>query len=182
VSAGVAGLRPPLPLPDPPLHDAAVRLRPWRAEEAAWIALACQDPEVPRFTQVPSPYEERDAMLFLAALPARRAAGIELALAVADAATDAPLGAIGLRPVDGRADVAEIGYWTAREARGRGLTTRAVRLLAGWALHALPLGRLEIHVAPDNAPSRRVAERAGFALTDRRRARAGEPLLVYERP
>jgi hypothetical protein len=33
------------------------------------ITVACQDPEIPRCTQVPSPYTEQDAVTFLRAPP-----------------------------------------------------------------------------------------------------------------
>jgi hypothetical protein len=33
------------------------------------ITVACQDPEIPRWTQVPSPYTEQDAVTFLRAAP-----------------------------------------------------------------------------------------------------------------
>ncbi len=35
-----------------------------------------------------------------------------------------------------------VGYWLLPEAHGKGLATRAVRLLSGWALHELRLARL----------------------------------------
>ena len=37
------------------------RLRAWRADDAAAIHDACQDPEIQRFTTVPSPYRRADA-------------------------------------------------------------------------------------------------------------------------
>jgi len=39
----------------------------------------------------------------------------------------------------------------------------AVRLVAGWAFGALGIERLNLLTMPGNAPSQRVAERAGFS-------------------
>jgi RimJ/RimL family protein N-acetyltransferase len=63
------------------------------------------------------------------------------------------------------AGAGEIGYWTAAEARGRGLTTRAVVLVRDWAHEALGLDTIEILAHRDNRPSQVVAERAGFTDT-----------------
>ena len=61
--------------------------------------------------------------------------------------------------VDGRAG---IGYWLAPEARGRGVATRSVRLVAPWAFEELRVARLELTCGPDNVASQRVAQRCGF--------------------
>jgi RimJ/RimL family protein N-acetyltransferase len=55
-----------------------------------------------------------------------------------------------------------IGYWLLPGARGRGLATRAVRLLAAWAVEALQMTTVRLLVEPANERSQRVAERAGF--------------------
>ena len=55
-----------------------------------------------------------------------------------------------------------IGYWVLPEARGRGLATRAVRLVSRWALHDLGLARLGLLTDPSNSSSVCVAERSGF--------------------
>jgi RimJ/RimL family protein N-acetyltransferase len=55
-----------------------------------------------------------------------------------------------------------IGYWVAEPARGRGVCTRALRLLATWALESLELQRVELITDPENAASQRVAEKVGF--------------------
>ena len=55
-----------------------------------------------------------------------------------------------------------MGYRLAEPARGRGVATEAVRLLAGWALGVLRLERLELMIHPENTASQRVAERCGF--------------------
>jgi spectinomycin phosphotransferase len=63
---------------------------------------------------------------------------------------------------DGQTRVGDVGYWLLPTARGRGLATRAVRLLAPWAIDDLGLDRLRLLTEPENLPSQRVAERAGF--------------------
>lgn len=63
------------------------------------------------------------------------------------------------RDDDGRGSV---GYWLLEEGRGKGRATRAVRLMASWALAEMRLGRLQLHTDSENVASQRVAERAGF--------------------
>ena len=55
-----------------------------------------------------------------------------------------------------------VGYWLLPEARGRGLATRAVRLISAWALRDLGLERVGLSTEPSNLASQRVAERCGF--------------------
>jgi RimJ/RimL family protein N-acetyltransferase len=58
--------------------------------------------------------------------------------------------------------VAEIGYWVAKAARGRGVATRAVRLVSRWAVRDLGVQRLELMTRVENEGSQRVAVAAGF--------------------
>jgi RimJ/RimL family protein N-acetyltransferase len=79
---------------------------------------------------------------------------------IVDAATDDVVGGINLRL--GEHDTAEISYFLRGSARGRGLATRAVRLVTRWAFDELAIERIELRAHPDNGPSLRVAERSGF--------------------
>ena len=58
--------------------------------------------------------------------------------------------------------VGELSYYLAPRARGRGVATRAVSLLADWAEDELDLRRLELHVLAGNEASLRLAERLSF--------------------
>ncbi len=144
--------------------DDVVVLRPWRGDARAVLVAACTHPEVARFTEVPSPYTPEHARAWVVSARWLLELGREAHLAVADATDPAApaLGAAGLVQVDWRAGRGELGYWLAPEARGRGLATRAVVLLRDWAHGPLGLARLVMRIAPDNAPSRDVARRAGF--------------------
>jgi RimJ/RimL family protein N-acetyltransferase len=172
-----------IPLPDPPLADGDVRLRPWERKDVPAITAACQDPEIPRWTVVPYHYTERHARDFVSATGEDLAAGRELALAIVDA-EDSVLGALGMSNFDWRDLKAEIGYWMAPEARRRGVGARATRLLAVWAVTALGLERLELLANPRNEGSQRLAERAGFTREGvlrryRRRHGVREDLVMY---
>jgi RimJ/RimL family protein N-acetyltransferase len=150
-----------LPLPDPPLSDGTIALREKTEGDIPALVAAVQDPLIPRYTRVPSPYGEREAAEFIVEQRRRRDAGTELSLLVVEAGSDALLGSIGAR-VDRENARAEIGYWVAREARSRGVASRAVVLLGGWLFESLELARLQIHTETENLASQRVAERAGF--------------------
>jgi RimJ/RimL family protein N-acetyltransferase len=146
--------------PQPTLTGAHVRLRPWRADDVDAVCAACQDAEIQRWTQVPVPYAREHAEEFVGSIaPDSWARGGGLfAVELADGGSLA--GSIGLFPP--RDGFAEAGYWTALEHRGRGFTAEALGLLTTWAFEDVGLRRVELVVDPDNAGSRRVAERAGF--------------------
>jgi RimJ/RimL family protein N-acetyltransferase len=154
----------PLPVlaPDPPLAGERVSLRPWGDADLDAMVAICRDPEVARFTRVPEPYTEADARVWIAAQPGRRRDGEGVALAIVDRPGAAPVGSIGLHVDPADRDVAEIGYNVAPHARGRGLASEALRLVAGWALAEWRMGRLQLTTHVGNAASQRVAEKAGF--------------------
>jgi RimJ/RimL family protein N-acetyltransferase len=60
----------------------------------------------------------------------------------------------------------EVGYWTAAQARGLGVATRAVDALSVWAFSTYGLDRIELRHQVDNVASCRVAEKTGYTLRD----------------
>lgn len=163
----MAVLPPRLPLPEPPLTDGSVRLRPWASDDASALAAAWNDPDVQRWTAVPSPdlRSTTHAARWIAHQASRRDAGISLDLVISPAPPDddTVLGEVGLAPIEWETMTAHIGWWVAAPARGQGLATRAVTLLARWAEGALDL-RIVADVDPANIGSLRVAERAAVEV------------------
>jgi RimJ/RimL family protein N-acetyltransferase len=145
------------------LVDGPTALRPWRDEDLASIVAACQDPEISRWTRVPSPYGEADARAYLFQRYGMLESGASAPFAIVSPADDTLLlGSIALMGVEWEHARAEVGYWLAREARGHGHATRAVRLICAWGFSKLHLKRISLLAATGNPASQRVAERAGF--------------------
>ena len=129
-------------------------IRPWRDDDARVYA-ACQDQDLQRWLpDLPRPYTHDDARAFVT-----DALGLgPYQFAITERAN--VVGSIGLRI--GKHQTGGVGYWVAREARGRGLTTRALRGLCRCALDDLSLERLELTTDIENFASQRVAEKVGF--------------------
>jgi RimJ/RimL family protein N-acetyltransferase len=131
-------------------------LRPPTDADVPAIVDACQDPELSRFIPgFPSPYTEKDARNWLASRPKE---DVSRTLLIVDQESGRLYGAIEVR----LGEIGSIGYWIAKEARGRGVATRATQLLARWAVTEGGVERLELTTHPENVASQRVAEKAGF--------------------
>jgi len=146
----------------PDLHDEVVWLRLPAERDVDAIADACQDPEIPRFTRVASPYSRDDAIEYVGRTASAWHDGTSAGFVIADAGDDTVLGSIGVMRFDDTRAVAEVGYWVARDARRHGVATRSVRLASRWALRELGVARLELMTRVENTASQGVAERAGF--------------------
>jgi ribosomal-protein-alanine N-acetyltransferase len=150
-----------LTAPPHALADGLVRLRPWTDGDLDCVREAGADPRIPDGTTVPRAFTPDAGLAWLRRQRARAESGEGLSLAVTAEGEDRALGAavLMLRTQPG---VVGIGYWVVPGARGRGLATRAVRLLSSWALGDGGMARVEAWVEPDNAASLRVLAVAGF--------------------
>lgn len=139
-------------------------LRPLRVDDLAGVVAACTDPESARWTTVPTPYTEADAVAFIRnRAPALWAHGEGAAYAIVDA-DDRYVGSIDLLISADDPGSATIGYLVAPHARGLGYATAAVRAICRWGLRALGLERIVWRAYLGNTASRRVAEKAGFTV------------------
>jgi RimJ/RimL family protein N-acetyltransferase len=131
--------------------------RPTAADLPA-VARECADPEIARFIPfIPVPYSLADAESWLANVDAQWERGTERTFAIADAETAALLGVVTIRLREG----GSVGYWTARDARGRGVMTEAVTAVVAQAREQ-GIRRLFLTTHLDNLASQRVAEKTGF--------------------
>jgi RimJ/RimL family protein N-acetyltransferase len=150
------------------LTDGVITLRPPRDEDAEALFVACQDPEIQRWTGVPKPYLREHADAYLARVVAERDAGKSHAF-LAIGQDGALLGNISVMELDQKPGYGELGYWVAREARGKGVASAAVTLLRDWSAAELGLELIELLIDVENIGSQRVAESTGFLDTGERR-------------
>jgi RimJ/RimL family protein N-acetyltransferase len=153
----------PLPLPDPPLGDGVVVLRPWERADAAVLAAAWHDPAIARWSGIPPDSSEEYAARWIDGEEARREAGLALDLVIAGAgeASAEVLGEAGF--VVANADLAVFGWWVGATHRRRGVATRGVALLAAWCRDELGLTTVA-DVDASNVASLAVAARSGIAI------------------
>jgi ribosomal-protein-alanine N-acetyltransferase len=144
------------------IDDGVIRLRFRTDADLAAIVAAVQDPEIPRWTRVPYDYDEGTAREWAELSVADQQEGRGLHLLVVDANDDRLLGSCGIVAIDWEEFRCDIGYWAVAAERGRGVIPRAIRLLSRWIFDELPMERIGIQADPENAASRRVAEKAGF--------------------
>jgi RimJ/RimL family protein N-acetyltransferase len=139
-------------------------LRPYRPDDADEVLRAFQDADLQRWLALPVPYTADDAAAFVADRIAGRAEGSGLLTAVE--ADGRFVGSAGLH-VPARSHFPGsllgpgVGYWLAPQGRGRGYAAEAAAALAAWAI-ARGAHRVHLLADVDNAPSHRVARRAGF--------------------
>lgn len=167
------GRRPPV------LTTARLLLRELRTADAPAVAAHAGDERVARYLiEVPSPYPVALARRWI---HGRRAwwelgRGVTFALVRRDA-PDALLGTISLRR-HARDRRAELGYWLAASAWGRGFATEAVAQVIDFGFRQLALARIYAQVFAGNDASMRVLEKLGMVYegTKRRHLRKGDRL------
>lgn len=130
--------------------------------DADAITEACQDPEVPRWTTVPSPYSRADALEFVELVADWWADGVETVWAIRK--DDVLAGMIGLHRIAAHphGGDAEIGFWGVAAFRGQGVMSEAARAVIDYAFAELQLARVSWRAVVGNIPSARTARALGF--------------------
>ena len=126
------------------------------------IEAACQDPEIPRWTTVPSPYTREHAEDFVRQVAEWWSNGAETVWGIF--ADGELVGMIGLHDIEQHhtGGHAEIGFWVVAAARGKGYVLEAARAVVDWGFSELGLVRIAWRAVAGNIPSARTARALGF--------------------
>ena len=148
-----------MPFPASGLQVGELLLRPPTSDDVAAIAPAFVDESVGGEAGLPKLTEPEIHAFIDERLDELRDSGRLFPLVIVE--RDTIVGGASLTNYDTYRDRVELGYWLYPQGRGRGIATRVVRALAAHAFY-VGLLRIEAVVRPENAPSIRVLERAGF--------------------
>ena len=151
-----------------------IQLREWRPDDLDDLVELLDEPDIARWTPMPSPFDVEAGLAYLKRAQQGRLNGQRIQLAIT-ADGGKPLGEVLLFGVDTGLKEAELGYLVGAAHRRRGLASKALTLLTGYAQDALGLRRLVLRIDPGNTASTAVARRCGFRLT-------GEPPILQEGP
>lgn len=151
---------PTFPFERVDIRDRELWLRPLLAADA-FTLYRLIDAERERLGQwlpwVEETRSERDSARFIADATEERRRRRSLVLAMC--VEGVIVGTIGLHYVEWFDRSAELGYWIASAAEGRGIVTRAARSLLTFAFGTVGLHRIVVRCAVGNERSARVAER-----------------------
>ncbi|TRW97566.1 GNAT family N-acetyltransferase [Paracoccus sp. M683] len=99
---------------------------------------------------------------------------------VEDRATGAPAGRVGLLDHEGWPEI-ELGWHIYAGFEGKSYAYEAAMAARDHAYRVMGLPPMISHIDPDNARSRRLAERMG-AVIERESVLLGQPVLIYRHP
>ncbi|HPA38308.1 MAG TPA: GNAT family protein [Phenylobacterium sp.] len=150
------------------LEGEGVVLRPPRAADyAEWRDLRARSKDFLQPWEPTWPIDDLSRAAFrrrLAAYARDREVGAAFPFFVFRAADGALTGGITLSNVRrGVAQMGSVGYWCGKPYARQGLTLAAVQALTQFSFRSLALHRLEAACLPENQPSRRLLNRAGFS-------------------
>jgi ribosomal-protein-alanine N-acetyltransferase len=147
--------------------EAGVTLRAAGRSDLEAIVEQCRDPEMVRWTTVPTPaggYQLRDAEEFLALTAAGWTSGERLGWTI-EAQRDAVRGFCGSIDLRLEGDgIAEVGFGLHPAARGRSIMTAALQLVCDYGFEVAGLQVIRWRAAVGNWASRRVAAKVGFVF------------------
>ena len=143
-----------------PDSKVALTLRPLRESDIEPIFNACQDPTIPAFTRVPSPYERSMAEDFVRESDVAYRNHVSVSFAIEYKGNF--VGTIGLHSIQLGDHMAEVGYWMDQNYRGKGICTVAMKTLTDFSLDVMGFRRLEALADFDNIASQKVMEAAGY--------------------
>ncbi|MGW8761060.1 GNAT family N-acetyltransferase [Streptomyces sp. NPDC055815] len=146
----------------------ALVLRPWHLEDVAALIEVSRDPGLHLWASS-GVDDEAQAAQWVQTQRRGWAAGDRLGFAVLEEPAGSVrghlVGSVVLKEAAPGKAAAEVGYWTAARARGRGVAPRALEALTAWAFDTFEadgLERLELLHQVDNPASCRVAQKTKY--------------------
>ena len=146
----------------PVLETQDLRLRAYKLSDAKQLQQKIGIKQVSMYmTHIPYPYLDGMAEEYIKSLDQGLASGSKLNYAIVDKHTDGLLGAVGFT-IFTNDKRAELGYWVAQDAWGRGYATQAVKALVDYGFTELGLNKIHADYYAKNPASGRVMQKVGM--------------------
>ena len=136
-------------------------IRSWRTGDANDLSVNANNKKISKnmHEEFPHPYTLEDAKKYLA----ERIKEPKLRTSFAIVINNEVVGGIGIRLEEGiNKKTADIGYWLAEKYWGKGIITKAIKLITNYGFDNLNLKRIEARVFPWNKGSQKALEKAGY--------------------
>jgi RimJ/RimL family protein N-acetyltransferase len=157
----------------PTIQHGQYTLRPLSEADIDAIYQSCQDPLIPQFTTVPTPYSIELAQSFVRTRAPQlfeEHKAIQWILTVSkDVSKDAFkidgetfIGPFSIHGIEEHNHIGEIGYWLNKDVRGHGFGSIGSRMVTNYAFETLGLRRLAGIVDNDNEASKKLLLSAGY--------------------
>ncbi len=150
----------------PTLTDGEITLRAHAMSDVDDVVVQCTDPESVRWTTVPVPYSREDAAGFVGEIvPSGWESDKDLCFAIEAPHPDGVRrfsGSISLRPMG--SNVAELAFGLHPAVRGRGVCSRAVKMILDWGFEHRDVELVVWYAHVGNWGSWRVAWANGFSF------------------
>lgn len=147
----------------PVLATDRLLLRPFTLADAPEVQRLAGDYEVAsRALDIPYPYPDGAAEVWIATLAPGFEQGVHVVYAATRAGEPGLVGAVGLVEIDHTHGRAELGFWVAKSCWGRGYATEAARAMIEYGFSTLGLHRIYATHFSRNTASGRVMEKCGM--------------------
>ena len=145
------------------LETPRLLLRPLMLEDAPIVSKLAGRREIADTTlAIPHPYSEAQAREWIATHLVASGTHKEIIFAIALKLSGQVTGTIGLRDIDNEHSQAEMGFWVAVEAWGKGYATEASSTVLRFGFEELQLNRIYASHMVRNQASGRVLEKIGM--------------------
>lgn len=145
------------------LKGSRISLRTLKKTDAKSFPKYANDKTVSRFIpNFPSPYTRKHAEKFIKHTWKGLRKKTDYEFGIEYKATGEIIGMMSIMKIDRQNKNAEIGYWLAKDYRGRGIGNEALKMAIHYAFKKLKLERLYIRCFHVNKASAALAKSAGF--------------------
>lgn len=149
----------------PILKSKRLVLRQFTLADAADIQRFAGDRDVASTTSnIPHPYLDGMAEEWISKHQVEFEQGKQVTFAIAKRQDNKLIGAIGLSSIDHEHEVAEIGYWIAKQYWNQGYCTEAGRMVLKFGFEVLGLNRIHARHFKRNPASGKVMKKMGMIL------------------
>jgi RimJ/RimL family protein N-acetyltransferase len=146
----------------PNLKTGRLILRPFTLEDSATVQKLAGDKEISSTTlNIPYPYEDGVAQIWISNHEEKFEKKEELVLAITNKTNKNIMGAVGLK-INKDFNNAELGYWIGKEFWNNGYATEASEKIIDFGFNKLMLNKIHAHYLVINKASGKVMDKVGM--------------------